>query len=132
MHNEPMKYYFLFIAISLLVGALFLVYNRLQFIGVSQKITGKVAGISSMNYSAEDTGGKSKHIKVAYTDAEGKDKIYTADNSLLVYFYQEGQLLKLALHKDRVLINTIVGIYTAPIFIFILGLVVLFLFQSMD
>jgi len=124
-----MKYYLLFMSICLLLGALYLVYYRLKFIRASQIIIGNVVGISNMNYSAENAGGMSKHIKVAYINSEGKDKIYTADNSLLAYLCKEGQSLKLALNKDKVLVNTVVGIYTAPVFIFIFGLVV-FLFSS--
>ena len=67
---------------------------------------------------------------VSYIDENGVDRIYTADNSLLVYIYKVGQPLELALNKDRVLINTVPSIYAAPIFLFILGLVPVLLFLS--
>jgi hypothetical protein len=123
------KYYFLFLGIAFLAGALYSIFHQLKFIKTAKTITGKVIRVKTMNYSAETPTGKSKNIEVAYTDEEGTNKTHTVDNSLLVLTCKAGQPITLSVNKNKVLVQTKVGMYTLPITLTLFGLATLFMFN---
>jgi hypothetical protein len=125
-----MKYYFLFLGVAFLAGALYSIFHRLKFIKTAKTVTGKVIRVKTMNYSAETPTGKSKHIEVVYTDEEGTNKTHTVDNSLLVFTCKAGQPITLLVNKNKVLVKTKVGIYTLPITLTLFGLATLFIYNQ--
>ena len=125
-----MKYYFLFLSISLIIGAIVLLYYRLKFIASSLIVDGVVIGVKDLNLSSGGEGGRSKHIEIQYVGEGGESKTYVADNSLLVYSCKINQIIKLAIKDDKVMVKTNIGIYTAPLCLVLFGLASLYLFQS--
>ncbi len=122
-----MKYYLFIIGMGLILCSISLFIYRIRFIRNAYQVTGKVERVRKItNYEPE---GKSvaKHIEISYINNEGKALRYIADNSLLVYFYSVGQPIKLAIHNNKVLVNSIFNICTAPIVLLVFGVMILYI-----
>lgn len=127
-----MRYYFLFLGLSLVGGSVVLLWRRLGFLRRARRVQGTVARVRRMSYLEYDDGGPSMHLEIRYADERGETRTHIADNSLLVFLYRAGQPVRLAIAGDRVLVDSPFNIATAPFGLFVLGAASLFVYSLAD
>jgi hypothetical protein len=118
-----MAYYFLVLGIGLIAGSLYLLWRRWVFLRGAARVIGKVVRVRRMDFYPQEEGGPSKHIEVVFTDDEGGQRTFVADNALLAYRFRPGDPIDLAVWGERVLVNTPLNIVAAPLSLFVLGAV---------
>lgn len=67
----------------------------------------------------------SKLIEISYTDSSGIDRRLEADNGLLVFLYKIGDSVKVTEKNGKVIVSSLFNILTAPVFLFLMGYVIL-------
>ena len=114
------NFFFIDAALVTLGGAVLLI-SRVRFLFSAQKLDGQVVSKVDRNYSAETTGGLSKHLLIEYQTAEGEAREYVCDNSLLSYVYRVGQPVIVAVEDDRIVLKSLLYLLTAPLFLMAMG-----------
>ena len=127
-----MPYCFLALGIALVGGSLALLWRRVGFLRRAKEVQGTVLRVRRMNYLEQDDGGPSMHLEIRYVDEQGETRTYIADNSLLAYVYRAGQPVRLAVSGDRVTMKSMLNIATAPLALFVLGVVSLLVYSWTD
>lgn len=127
-----MRYYFLVLGIALAGGSLALFWRRLRFLRRATRVQGTVVRVRRMSYLEQDDGGPSMHLEIRYVDEHGETRTHIADNSLLAFVYRAGQPVRLAVSGDGVLVNSPLNVAAAPLGLFGLGAVSLFVYSLAD
>ena len=113
---------------SLIVGALLemlaicMLASRLLFVRNAHSVLGIVTAKVLRNSAPETSTGKAKHLKIEYKNLHDEASEYICDNSLITHLYEIGEEVSLSIGKSRVLINSILYIVLAPLFMFALGM----------
>jgi hypothetical protein len=120
-----MELYCLFVGGLLEVLAISMLFSRLRFARNASLVIGTVVAKVWRNAFTETQTGKVKHLKIEYKNLHNKPSIYVCDNSLITMLYKIDEEVKLSISNDRVLINSVSYILSAPLFISLFGVAIL-------
>jgi hypothetical protein len=119
-----MHWYYLILGYFLLIIALGLLSYRLHLLFTGRSVSGVVTNIITRKRTL--TGNtNSTLIEISYKNSNGVDCKFEADNGLLVFFYKIADSVKLSEKNGKVIVSSLFNILTAPVFIFIMGCVIL-------
>ena len=119
-----MHWYYLILGYFLLIIALGLLSYRLNLLFTGRSVSGVVTNIITRKRTL--TGNtNSTLIEISYKNSNGVDCKFEADNGLLVFFYKIADSVKLSEKNGKVIVSSLFNILTAPVFIFIMGCVIL-------
>ncbi|MBE8716549.1 hypothetical protein [Cellvibrio polysaccharolyticus] len=119
-----MHWYYLILGYFLLIIALGLFSYRLHFLFTGRSVSGVVTNIITRKRTL--TGNtNSTLIEISYKNSNGVDCKFEADNGLLIFFYKIADSVKLSEKNGKVIVSSLFNILTAPVFLFIMGCVIL-------
>jgi hypothetical protein len=119
-----MQWYYLVISYFLFVLAFCLLFYRLQLVFTGNSISGVVTNIIVKNRTLTGNN-KSKLIEISYKNKNGFSCKFEADNGLLVFFYKVGDSIQLSEKNEKVIVSSLFNILLAPVFIFLMGYIIL-------
>lgn len=119
-----MHWYYLILGYALIMLASGLFFYRLHHLLSGRSVSGVVTNIITRKRTL--TGNtNSRLIEICYINSNGVDCKFEADNGLLVFFYRISDPIKLSEKNGKVIVSSLFNIVTAPVFIFIMGCVIL-------
>ena len=119
-----MYWYYLILGNFLLIIALGLFSYRLHLLFTGRSISGVVTNVITRKRTL--TGNtNSTLIEVSYKNSNGIECKLEADNGLLVFFYKIADPVKLSEKNGKVIVSSLFNILTAPVFLFIMGCLIL-------
>lgn len=119
-----MHWYYLILGYFLIIIALGLFSYRLHLLLTGRRVSGVVTNIITRKRTL--TGNiNSTLIEISYKNSNGVDCKFEADNGLLVFLYKIADPVKLSERNGNVIVNSLFNIITAPVFLSIMGCVIL-------
>lgn len=108
-------YYMFFIGVFFIICSLALLARRVLFLRRCKYTVGTVVVVArrknDFDYSRRS---KSKRVEIKYTGSAGYSKRFVLGSSILVYFYRDGDLIRLAINGNRVFVATWANLLMAP------------------
>lgn len=119
-----MHWYYLIFGCFLLILALGLFSYRLYLLFTGRSFSGVVTNIITRKRTLTGIT-NSTLIEIYYKNSNGVDCKFEADNGLLVFFYKIADPIKLSEKNGKVIVSTLLNILTVPVFLFMIGCVIL-------
>lgn len=120
-----MHWYFAILSYSLFALAIALLVYRLHMLFAGNRISGVVTNLTTRNRTLTGTA-KSTLIEISYKNPSGVDCKFEADNGLLVYIYKVGDSVSLSERNGKIIVNSLLNIFTAPIFLFAMSYMIFY------
>jgi len=118
-----MYWYFTILSYSLSLLAITLLFYRLHILFTGNRFFGEVTNFITRNRTLTGTA-KSTLMEISYKNPNGVDCKFEADNGLLVYIYKIGDSVSLSERNGKIIVNSLLNILTAPIFLFAMSYVI--------
>lgn len=107
---------------SLIIGAaIYMLISRVMFVRNAKPVFGVVKAKVTRNLTPESASGKSKHLQIDYLDWDTNQQAYVCDNSFITPLYDIGDKIKLAVSRDKVMVNSLTYIVSAPLVMIFIG-----------